>query len=152
RRFTMARTLSDRRTFRPHLEALEERWCPAMVDYFRLGDTLSVRGTPGNDRIEILDRGAGDVSLKAAGGVAAAFHDIRRVVVRTGNGNDFVSYKVQSGPGTTPADIDLDLGRGDDSFALDSPVVRGPGDVEGWIPDGDRPVIHVAESETWGVT
>src|SRR5262245_64335353 len=115
RRLTMARYLSHKRTFRPGLEALEERFCPAQVDYFHsLGGALHILGTQKADRIQIIDYGQGRVGVKAAGRKSAVFRDIHRVEVQARDGNDVVSYKMLGGAGTAPADLAIDLGRGND--------------------------------------
>src|SRR5262249_1882398 len=135
RRFTMARHPNHKRTFRPHLEALEERYCPAHVDYFHsAGGTLHILGTQRADRIQIIDYGQGRVGVKAAGRKPAVFRSVRRVEVQARDGNDVVGYKMLGGAGTAPADLAIDLGRGNDTLSLDSPVV------------------HVAAAKLWGVS
>src|SRR5262245_1740982 len=106
----MARHPHPRQTFRPRLEALEERWCPAAVDYLFRGDTLFVLGTQGPDRIDIADLGDGHVRAASADGRGGTFEGVGRVVVQARGGNDVVSYKLLGGPDTSPADLDMNLG------------------------------------------
>jgi hypothetical protein len=135
RRFTMARHLSHKRTFHPKLEALEERYCPAHVDYFHSsGGALHILGTQRADRIQIIDYGQGRVGVKAAGRKPGVFRDVHRVEVQARDGNDVVGYKLLGGAGTAPADLAIDLGRGNDTLSLDAPGV------------------HVAAAKLWGVS
>jgi hypothetical protein len=112
---------------------LEERCCPAQVDCFRSGDTLFVLGTPGPDRIEIVDRGGGHVTVTSADGRRGAFDDIDRVVVRAGNGDDLVSWKFVGSPETMPADLDIDLSRGNDTAKLDAGDIHSQGAEAKWL-------------------
>jgi hypothetical protein len=108
--------------FVPRLEALEGRCLPAPCTITALpGGLLQVRGTNGNDNIQVLDDGTAGVNnvvVVCRGRTMTPGEAITTVDVHTRRGNDQVSY-VLSGPlltGVTRT-VNVDLGSGHDSFA-----------------------------------
>jgi hypothetical protein len=108
--------------FVPRVEALEGRCLPAgCAITAQPGGLLQVRGTNGNDNIQVLDDGTANVNnvvVVCRGETAAPGVAVKTVDVRTLRGNDQVSY-VLGGPllaGVTRA-VTVDLGPGHDSFA-----------------------------------
>jgi hypothetical protein len=106
-------------TWRPHLEALESRWCPA-CDVRLIGSTLFVTGDSGDNDIAIVNDGSGILHVDADGVTRDFTETINRVVVRAGAGNDDVfvaDYDFEFVGGISRAWM-LDLGSGDDGVAV----------------------------------
>jgi hypothetical protein len=108
--------------FVPRLEALEGRCLPAgCAITVQPGGLLQVRGTNGNDNIQVIDNGTAGVNnvvVVCQGHTMAPGAAITTVDVRTRRGNDHVTY-ILEGPMLTGVTrtVTADLGPGHDSFA-----------------------------------
>jgi hypothetical protein len=127
--------------FCPRLEALEDRFCPAGT-FLRTGGTLLVLGSQQADRINIIDQGNGRIRAQSSGRFPASFRGIDKVVVRARGGNDLVSAKFVGGLNTKPADLQVDLGQGNNVFGLgaENSYKRWPIVLTGG-PDNDQVAI-----------
>jgi hypothetical protein len=109
------------RRFVPTVESLEDRCVPA-CNFIVRGGTLFVTAPttplPTNDRIVLSDNG-GNGPNNVVGFCGAPFFPnvpINHVVVRTGPGNDTVTYNL-TGDLTTARQVDVRLGRGNNVFS-----------------------------------
>ena len=116
--------------FRPQVETLERRACPAVTATFSAG-VLTVVGDETDNRIQVLDLGGGDIELHGDG-QTFNFASVDQVLVQTLAGDDHVFYNpkgfqiISAGKNTT-----FDTGAGDDVIVVrDSPLI------------GDRPAIY----------
>src|SRR5262245_62415701 len=78
------------RTYRPRLETLEQRWCPAVTATISAG-TLLVTGDAAPNAIEILDFGGGEITV-VGDGQQQPFFDVGEIFVATLEGADIVRY------------------------------------------------------------
>ena len=122
-------------TFRPRLEALENRWCPSCI-FTQDGDMLFITGDRTDDRLEIVDHGGRGLQV-ICDGSSQTFTGITQVVGDLGGGKnnlnvdldaqtnvESLSFKSGSGDDLVTAGfgaingiiIDFDLGAGDDTF------------------------------------
>jgi len=105
--------------FVPGVESLEERWLPT-VHFFALGGVLFVGGDNAGDRITIFDNGSSGVNnvLATAGrGTFIPGSAISRVQVKTGLGNDRVTYNLLGSLGTNVGrTVAVSLGAGNNTF------------------------------------
>jgi hypothetical protein len=114
------RSLSNRtpnrvRSFRPRLEALEDRCCPSAI-ITAIPHTLLIVGDSGANAVQITDQGNGTVtaSVDSLGPVTRS--GINNIVVLTGGGNDTVNYNL-TGALTSPQNLYIDLGALTDTSA-----------------------------------
>lgn len=107
------------RTWRPRLEALESRWCPA-CDVSLIGSTLLVTGDSADNEVAIVNDGSGVVHVEADTVTRDFTETIDRVIVRTGAGNDsvFVSDNDFEFVGGISRHWLIDLGQGDDEAGV----------------------------------
>ncbi len=109
-------------TFKPRLEALEDRTLPAPVTFAVLpGNVLRIRANSGNHRIAIFDNGTNtpnNIVVVADRAVFMPGLAFTGVLVRTGTGNNHVNYDLSGslGAGTTRTVI-VNLGTGANQFA-----------------------------------
>src|SRR5262245_25008345 len=105
---------ATRRTIRPQIEALEDRWCPAVtVTTINNGATLVITGDGANNAVTIRDNAEDDLLQVVTGGVTRNFDtsDINRIVVNVQGGNDSFSYLLTGGSDFEfEKIINLDLG------------------------------------------
>jgi len=107
------------RTFRPRVERLENRWCPA-VDVFLYGRSMIIRGDANNDLINIQDDGQGNVSAtisNTASSDSLSASGVLSVVVYGNNGDDTVNYNLTADL-VQRRNIYLYLGNGNDQANL----------------------------------
>lgn len=136
--------------FVPRLEALEAR-CLPRCSVTEFSGMLTVVGDRANNSIEIEDDGSGNpgnVTVICEEGRLrrTATGAITRIVVRTGHGNDEVSYfrpKLQ--PGVSRR-VEVRLGPGDDTF--------GDGSMHGLSPSSSLEIIVLggAGNDVFGFT
>src|SRR5689334_12287404 len=108
----MLRSFSRRlSTFRPLLESLESRWCPAVM--FR-GD-LTITGGGQTDQVKIIQDDAHDQLRVEHNGRVDVFTSsaIRTIHIDLGGGNDQLQYVLAS-DATAAKLIDVRLGAGND--------------------------------------
>ena len=116
----MARSTNVRNAFRPQLEALDGRLCPAITGISQNLSTGLAVVTANNaiDIITLTDRGVGGVVVSggglAAGGTTLSDR-INRIQVNTNGSNDVVVYNV-TGNQRRSMRIDANLGVGNDTF------------------------------------
>jgi hypothetical protein len=116
-------------SWRPQLEALEDRWCPA-CDVSLIGSTLLIIGDSADNYIAFVNVGSGIVHVEADAVTRDYAETIDRVIVRTGAGNDsvFVNDNDFDFVGGISRHWLIDLGTGDDAAAahlfglLDAPA------------------------------
>jgi len=99
-------------TVRPHLEALENRWCPSCV-IRQDGDVLFITGDRLDNRIDIAQV-ADTIQVACDGGEAQSFRGVKRIEANTWTGNDAVT--AQFTPGPDDFTLRAELGAGDDTF------------------------------------
>jgi hypothetical protein len=108
-----------RRSFRPKVEGLEDRWCPATTFGVNNG-TLTITGDAQANHILIRDGGNGTVTGNIVDGNQPtgrdfAFINVSRIVVSTNGGNDGVTY-LQTGDRSSAMTFVAHLGSGNDVF------------------------------------
>jgi hypothetical protein len=101
--------------FVPQLEVLEDRHCPSFIGV--QGHTLLILGDPTADTVSIMDSGNGTIS-GTINGQSAAGTDINHVVVHTRGGDDTLTYTLTN-PLTSPLNLQIDMGSGNDTATLD---------------------------------
>lgn len=118
-----------RRSFRPLVESLEDRVVPAgtIVTKFNLG-TLTITGQSSvnpalqDQKFAILGAGNGHVSIAVQDGETISgknsFVKVRRLVVRTNEGNDQVTI-VDLKMARKNDTVDINMGTGDDTLLFD---------------------------------
>lgn len=86
-------SLPSPRSYRPDLEALEDRRLPAGLSAVLSAGTLTITGTDGNDTV-LIQSTAGIIGIS---GLATTFtqSSVSRITVNAGKGNDYV--KINSG-------------------------------------------------------
>ena len=105
-------------TVRLAVETLENRACPS-CSVELVGATLTITGDAADNSIFILDNGPGDLQLVCDGTPSSFSEPIDAVVVRTGNGNDFVIAGSFLEGSLASRSWALDLGDGDDGALVD---------------------------------
>jgi len=108
------------KTFRPQLEALEERWCPSVtvstVPVFD-GNLLKITGDSAADMVNITDQGNGHIEVTDGdGNVLGSADDVTRVKIDTKGGSDVVHYSLVNQLTNSQA-ILVNLGSGDTNEA-----------------------------------
>lgn len=130
------------RSFRPNLERLETRWCPA-VDAFMWGRTLIVRGDAADNVISVFDNGNGNVSANISGATGSASisgSNVISVRIYANDGDDVVSYNLTNDLVVT-RNISIYLGRGNDdanvnlNAGIDSAFLNAM--ISGWTGNDD---------------
>jgi hypothetical protein len=137
----MPRPRRPHTTFRPRLQALEDRRCPSCV-VRQDGDTLTITGDRNDNSIIVNYFGDGGTSAQCDGGSPQSFRGVRHIVLSAGAGRDSVRFAGQLGGPDTMPDLFADLGGDDDSIIIHifgPPVTGQPG--AGNPPDNDRPPI-----------
>jgi fibronectin-binding autotransporter adhesin len=117
--------MQHRNRVRISLEALEERWCPAVTARVSFGFLL-VGGSATNpgDTIKISQTAADTFKVEDGGTTVGTFSGVTRDVrIGLGSANDKVA--VDLGGNTTPRGITALLGGGENSFSLVGGTVRG---------------------------
>ena len=109
-----------RRTFRPQLEPLEERWCPSVtvstVPVFD-GNLLKITGDSEADTVNVSDLGNGHIDVTDGdGNVLGSADDVTRVKIDTKGGDDVVHYTLANQLTNSEA-ILVNLGSGDTNEA-----------------------------------
>jgi hypothetical protein len=118
-RFLSGRRRSIRSSFRPQVERLEQRACPAVTAVFQAG-ILSVVGDAGNNVVEVSDSGDGQVQV-VGDGQTFEFSGVDEILIQTLAGDDRVSYHARSfqiisaGKDTK---LEIDAGTGDDLISI----------------------------------
>jgi hypothetical protein len=108
--------------FVPRIEGLEERRLPAACTITAIaGGTLRIRGTNGNDRIQILDDGTANVNnviVVCKGQTFLPGTAVTTLDIRPREGNDAVTYSLD-GPLQTGVvrTVQVHFGAGHDSFS-----------------------------------
>jgi len=95
-------------TFRPRLEALEDRCCPSCT-FYQDGATLVGRGDAGDDTVAFLDHQTGVIDV-TCDGRTQTFRDIRRIDFQDLGGNNDLSDVL---PSVKVEDLDLTQGTAD---------------------------------------
>ncbi len=133
-----------KQNFKPRLEGLESRWCPAVptgVSAVLSGTTLKITGDDGDNAVKITDDGAGNLKVTLDGGAEQSFSGVTQVHARLEDGNDTFEYVSATTTTTTTTDpatgdvttvtttdpaelthalgLNLHLGDGDDTATLD---------------------------------
>jgi len=100
------------RSFRPQVEALENRWCPS-VSVAVFSHTLVVQGDSADNVVTITEDGSGGVSatITGANGATATGSGtaVTNVLVNTRGGSDSVAFTL-TGPLTSRLNLGIDLG------------------------------------------
>lgn len=109
-------------TYRPRLEALEDRLVPAF-SVWQSGSTLFMKGTPGYESAQILDLGSNNlnVTLFDQFNNVTLFKDffgVKSIKIDARSGDDTVFYLASRATGISPQmSIQADMGSGNDTFA-----------------------------------
>jgi hypothetical protein len=98
------------------LEHLENRWCPHCT-VVQNGSTLFITGDRTDNDIAIMQDAQG-MHVACDGGAAMTFRDVARLVAQTWWGKDGVIVAYGTGV-YQPADLDVNLGAGDDRLTID---------------------------------
>lgn len=118
--------------FRPRLDRLEVRDCPAVI-IAREGPTLFLTGDAADDWVAVCDEGLQVVEVQTERGTEI-FRDIRRIVGNLGEGDDaFEFHQAATNPSNSLV-VKVDLAAGDDRFEYRSP----PPELDQPPPDPDR--------------
>jgi hypothetical protein len=119
-RFPKSKQVPSRRnTARPQVEALESRWCPAVVKVS--GSLLQVVGDGLADTMALSDDGNGGFSVQVKspkGNISASASGITKVDIDAGNGNDTISYTLAKAL-VSARTINLTAYKGNDTISLD---------------------------------
>ena len=107
-------------SFVPRLEPLEDRCVPAATVTASADGTLLIHGGPENDRVRIFDNGTANVDnvvVTVNGRMVAPGVAVNHIIVRTGPGNDTVTYNLNGALAAgTARNLFVDLGPGVDTF------------------------------------
>lgn len=117
-------SVRGRRTFVPRLEALGDRVCPAATAT-QIGHTLVILGDAEADAVFVTIQGDGSVTPSGTT-PSISFRDITHVVVKGRGGNDDITIEMGSGTLSRPLTVQLDLGAGDNSAAVELADFRSP--------------------------
>jgi hypothetical protein len=107
---------TPRTSFRPRVEALEDRSLLCTVDV--VGGTMTILGDGSGESIGIRDDGAGTVTVFCDGAPEATAAGIHTILVRARGGGDTVDYH-QTGDRTSDMNLNVQLGDGRDVFFAD---------------------------------
>ncbi len=105
--------------FRPLLETLESRWCPAVTMSVENEHILHVVGDRGDNQVEVTMQGV--LATVTGDGVTQTFRGIDTVNINTWAGRDDVQIVALELPTGSDTLINADLGAGNDSFSLFCP-------------------------------
>ncbi len=124
--------------FRPLLETLESRWCPAVTMSVENEHILQVVGDRGDNQVEVTMQGF--LVTVTGDGVTQTFRGIDTVNINTWAGRDGVQIVATELPAGSDCSVNVDLGAGNDSFSL-----LCPSDPSVPPPDPDfQPCLDVA--------
>jgi hypothetical protein len=129
-----------RSSFRPQLETLEQRWCPA-CDVRLAGSALFITGDAGDNNIAIFDNGADALEVFCDDDAYLFDRSIHLLVVRGGDGDDTIDAIIDTLALDAPRAWLLDAGAGNDLvFPQISGILDVPVSVAVQAGDGDDSV------------
>src|SRR4051794_39325115 len=108
----------NHRSTPPRLECLETR-CVMSASVIEKGTTLLIRGDSRANDIVIQDNGqdsAGNITVILDGVSTTSVGSITRIVVKSGNRDDTVSYQTTGDFSAISRDVQVWLGNGSDTF------------------------------------
>lgn len=117
----LAKTETRKSSYRPALENLEDRWCPAATIGFANG-VLTVTGDNNANNVQIVQNDDSNQLTVSADGATQVFDsdDVTKVAINLLGGDDQLTYKLGGGGDFEEAkDIQIDLGAGNDKATLD---------------------------------
>jgi hypothetical protein len=113
----MTRPSCPRRVVLSGPELLEDRTVPAAIQFNQVGPVLTITGTVNDDIIRIEDNGVGTFTVFCPPNpVPSVFVGINTIRVFTLRGNDFVRYNLSPTGSFSAVQLQVQLGRGDDTF------------------------------------
>jgi hypothetical protein len=110
------RRASHSHRFAPRLDLMEQRDCPAVLAALTAG-ALQITGDQSSNAIDVSTAAAGVVHL-VGDGQSWDFSGVQSIQIATGDGNDTVRLNVTEQPAAFGVTASVDLGGGDDTFAL----------------------------------
>lgn len=148
------------------LEALEDRWCPAIIKIS--GALLQVIGDGAADTIAVRDNGSGGIAVQVTspkGNSSASASGIAKVEIDAGDGNDLINYTLTNALATARAlkicgdkgndVVNLDFSAGITAAALDIDLDAGAGNDQIGMKFGvisKNAVVNLTECLGKGVT
>jgi hypothetical protein len=114
--------------YRPTLEVLERRECPAVTTTFA-GGVLTVFGDEGPNQVSAVELGGGAVEVNGDGEQFPPFAGVQWIVIETFGGDDRVEYGFRSSEAVSDMGdrrLSIDVGAGDDVM-----ILRDPGSEPG---------------------
>jgi hypothetical protein len=130
------------RNFRPQLDSLERRECPA-VDVVQREALLYLTGDAADDWVAVCDEGSQMVEVQTARG-SEIYRGVKWVVGNLGEGDDsFEFHQAATNPSNSLV-VKVDLAAGGDRFEYRSP----PPERDQPPPERDRPTRYLLDIHT----
>ncbi len=105
-----------KQSFRPQLEALEQRSLMACNVFLDANGALNIIGDAANDQVTVYDSGHGAVLGIASGHGPFSFANVHSIIIDTGGGDDVVNYQFIDDIHDPMHKVEVNLRSGNDQF------------------------------------